>query len=52
MKIGKGGAPIFVTRRRIGGIEIIQGTSRIKLRDAEVEELRSALSQLSIPEEG
>lgn len=51
MKVDIGtGTPIFLSPRKIGGVEIIQGTARIKLRDAtEVHELRKA-PQLVMPE--
>jgi len=36
MKIAMGGTPIFVTKRQKGGIEVIQGRSRLKLDKHEI----------------
>lgn len=47
MKITTGGAPIYVSRRKIGGVEIIQGTSRVKLAEAEAAQLIRALTDIS-----
>lgn len=47
MKIDLGGTPIWVSPRRAGGAEIIQGRSRIKLRANEMAALSRALDQMS-----
>ncbi len=47
MKIDLGGTPIWVSPRRTGGAEIIQGSSRIKLRENEMAALGRALQDMS-----
>jgi hypothetical protein len=47
MKIDKGGTPIWVSRRHIGGAEIIQGRSRVKLSREEMRELNRILNEMS-----
>jgi hypothetical protein len=41
------GTPIFIAARKIGGAEIIQGTSRIKLRPDELVAVARILNDLS-----
>lgn len=47
MKIAHGGTPIFVSPRQVGGIEVIQGKSRVRLAAQEVRDLIAILTQLS-----
>ena len=46
MKIDFGGTPIFVSPRKVGGAEIIQGRGRVRLSPREVTELRRILAAL------
>ena len=48
MKIDLGGTPIYVSPRRIGGVEIIQGRGRVRLSPAELTELRGILAALDM----
>ncbi|MBU8808953.1 hypothetical protein KL953_08595 [Mycolicibacterium goodii] len=47
MKISLGGTPIFVTRRQKGGIEVIQGRSRLKLDKHEIVPFIEAIQNMS-----
>lgn len=48
MKIALGNAaPIYVSRRKIGGAEVIQGRSRVKLSNEEMAALGRALVEMS-----
>lgn len=47
MKIDHGATPIFVSPRRVGGVEIIQGRSRVKLTPGELRDLIAILTNMS-----
>lgn len=46
MKIDRGRTPIWISRRHVGGAEVIQGTSRVRLSNEEVRDLIHALTEI------